>query len=181
MAAQHRLLERARGFVEPGSTGLRAIYLVETRYEMEAREIEKLFGELEKQAQVRQLCDGRLVSYVVQAGRSDAALLEEIEEALKSSYSFVVTQGSFDEVIYRVVRELCEDTGSTMIPAPECDVCGKPEPFPTTVNALDERGRLVSSRSCCAGCATKALDMAQSVKRSPKRIRLKAGPLAQVR
>ena len=143
--------------VDPRPSGLRAVYLVETRSAEEAREIAKLFSELETHIQVRQLCKGRLVSYVVQAHQCDSSLLDDVENILKSSHAFVVSQGSFDEVIYRIVRELAQDTGSSLLPMSHCHICGKTEPFPNTVvNLSDEDGYVVMSRHYCGSCTAEA-------------------------
>ncbi|MCE5314553.1 MAG: hypothetical protein ABFD49_08035 [Armatimonadota bacterium] len=143
--------------IDPQPSGLRAVYLVETRSEEESREIDKLFLELESQIQVRQLCRGKLVSYVVQAHESDASVLDEIEDILKKSYAFVVTQRSFDDLICRIVRELCEDTGSKLSAIPKCNICGKVEPFPNTVvNLSDDDGSVLISRNYCSSCTAEA-------------------------
>jgi len=169
--------------IEPVPIGARAVYLVETRSQDEAREVERLFDELESRARVCKLCEGKLLSYVVQTSRSDSALLDEIEDVLKATCGFVVTQGSFDEVIYRIVRELCEDTGSTLLPARECDVCGRPEPFPSTVATRNGKGLMASSRQCCGGCAAKAMERAELARRPlrNRQVRGKDARLATVR
>lgn len=143
--------------VDPQPSGLRAVYLVETRSEAEALEISDLFSELASQVQVRQLCQGKLVSYAVQAHDSEAAVLDDIEDVLKRNYAFVVTQRSFDEVIHRIVRELGRDTGSKLIEVARCNICGKSEPFPNTIISLsDEDGTVLLSRSYCARCTAEA-------------------------
>lgn len=143
--------------IDPQPSGLRAVYLVEIRSPEEAREVGTLFSELESRVQVRQLCRGKLVSFAVQAHESDAQLLDEIEDVLKTNYGFVVTQRSFDEVIYRIVSELCLDTGSKLLPMPSCNICGKVDPFPSTVISLsDEDGSVLASRSYCARCTAEA-------------------------
>mgnify|MGYP005837572121 CR=1 FL=1 len=145
-------------YIDPQPSGLRAVYLVETRSTEEARRIADLFGELESRFQIKQLSRGRLVSYAVQAHHSDAVALDEVENLLKSAYSFVVTQRSFDELIYRIVRELCRDTGSKLLPVSRCNICGKIEPFPTTVvNMSDGEGDVLISRVYCGGCTAAAV------------------------
>ena len=143
--------------VDPQPSGLRAVYLVETRCEDEATEICRLFSELESQIQVRRLCDGKLVSYAIQAYDSDSSLVDEVEDLLRESYGFVVSHHSFDDVIYRIVKELCSDTGSRLLPIPTCDICGKIDPFPNTVVSLsDEDGSVLISRSYCGNCTAQA-------------------------
>lgn len=142
--------------IEPQPDGIRAVYLVETRSDEEAAEIQGLFEELEVRLQVRGLSDGKLVSYVVQAHESDAPILDDIDEVLRSRCAFVVTQRSFDALIYRILGELCEDTGSMLLPVPHCNICGKAEPFPNTVVSLmDDDGELLVSRNYCATCTAK--------------------------
>jgi len=139
--------------VDPQPRGLRAVFLVETRSSAEAAELARMFSELAARLQVRQLSKGKLVSYAIQADESDAALIEEIEEVLKRSYAFVVTQHSFDDIIYRILKELCHDTASKLIPVPRCNICGKQEPFPGLVVSLsDEEGSVIFSRNYCSNC-----------------------------
>lgn len=139
--------------VNPQPTGLRAVFLVETRCPEETNDICSLFSELESQMQVTQLSKGKLVSYAVQADESDAPFLDDVENALKSSYGFVVTQRSFDDLIYRIVKELCQDTGSKLLPISHCNICGKIEPFPNTVVSLSgEGGEVLMSRTYCGSC-----------------------------
>ncbi len=142
--------------VEPQPDGVRAVYMVETRSEQERFEIGALFTDLEARLQVRRLSEGKLVSYVVQAHESDAALLDDIDGILRSSYAFVVTQRSFDSLIYRIIGELCEDTGSELLPVPGCNICGKAEPFPNTVVSLMGDGGLVlDARHYCSSCTAR--------------------------
>jgi hypothetical protein len=137
--------------LEPGPGGIVAVYLVETGSEEETRSLRKLFAELEPHINVAQLSKGRLVSYAVQA--RDSSMLDELESALKNNYTFVLIQRSFDAVIYRVVKELCADTGSRLLSIPHCNICGRPDPFPDTVVTLaDELGTRVMSRSYCTTC-----------------------------
>ena len=143
--------------VDPQPAGVRAVYLVETADAQEARGVTDLFYDLESRVQVRQLCTGKLVSYAIQMHESDGSLLDEIESTLKGHYSFVVTQRSFDEIIYRIVRELCADTGSKLLPIPHCNICGRTEPFPSVLVSLsDEQGRVMTCRNYCARCAAGA-------------------------
>ena len=143
--------------VDPQPSGLRAVFLVETRCKDEADEISRLFSELESQIQVRMLCDGKLVSYAIQAHESDSSLLDEVEEVLRENYGFVVSHRSFDDIIYRIVNELCRDTGSRLFPIPTCNICSKIDPFPNTVVSLsDGDGSVLISRSYCGSCTAEA-------------------------
>jgi len=137
--------------VDPGSRGTVAVYLVEAANDEEGRALRSLFEELKPHINVTQLSHGQLVSYAVQT--RDPCVLDELENVLKSTYAFVVMQRSFDSVIYRVVKELCADTGSKLLAIPHCNICGRPDPFPDTVITLaDEAGEIVTSRSYCATC-----------------------------
>ena len=143
--------------VDPRPTGARAVFLVEISTSEEAQEIKRLFADLEDRMLVRQLCAGKLVSYTVQCHDSDVVLLDEIDTLLKSTYGFVVTQKSFDDVIYRIVKELCADTGSKLLPMPRCNICGRIDPFPSVLVSLsDEDGRVRTSRNYCRSCAAGA-------------------------
>ena len=158
MPKQHGSVDTIREIrVAPQPSGLRVVYLVETSSTQEAREIAKLFSELETHVQVRQLSSGKLMSYVVQALESDSSLLDAIEDVLKKVSAFMVTQRSFDELIYRIVKELCQDTSSKLLPVSRCNICGKIEPFPNTVVSLsDEDGSVMMSRCYCASCTAQS-------------------------
>jgi len=133
--------------------GLCAIYLVEARDDREAQEVAGLFGELEPYLQIRQLSGGRLVSYAVKTRQDQQQTLTELEQALRSNFGFVILHRSFDEVIYKIVSELCADTGSELLPIPRCDICGKTEPFPdTVVNLADQGGATIASGAYCGAC-----------------------------
>jgi hypothetical protein len=143
--------------VDPKPNGMRAVYLVETRSDSEEREIAILFTDMEPELMIRQLSKGRLVSYVVQAHESNHGILNEIEDVLKENYAFVITQRSFDELSCRIIRELAGHTGSRLLAVPKCNICGKVEPFPTTIiNFSDDDGSVVLSRSYCASCTVAA-------------------------
>jgi hypothetical protein len=156
-----KLQEREQAFseirVDPQPMGTRAVYLVETRSPEEAGNIDELFSELARRFQVRQLCSGKLLAYAVQTDEPDGSVLDEIEEILKHNCAFVVTQRSFDEVVYRIVRELGRDTGSKVIEAPHCNICGRPDPFPNVVVSLsDGNGSVPVLRNYCARCTAEA-------------------------
>lgn len=143
--------------VDPQPSGLRAVYMIETRSSDEVRDIQNLFLELEVRMQVKQLSKGKLLSYTVQADGSDAALLDEVDDILKANYGFVVMHRSFDDLIYRIVKELSNDTDSKVLPLPHCNICGKVEPFPNTVISLtDEDGEVRLSRAYCGKCTAEA-------------------------
>lgn len=143
--------------VDPQPTGLKAVYLVETRSEFETEAINRLFNEVAERLQVRKLTDGRLMSYVVQAEQPDGEMLDEIDQLLRRDYSFVVTQRSFDELIHKIVKELANDTGSRFINVPRCNICGKVDPFPSTIaNLTDAEGQIIESRCYCQSCTAEA-------------------------
>ncbi len=137
--------------VEPGPGGIVAVYLVETGSEEDTKSIRRLFAELQPHINMAQLSHGKLVSYAIQA--KDQSMLDEVERVLKANYPFVLIQRSFDSVIYRVVKELCADTGSRLMSIPHCNICGRPDPFPDTIITLaDDCGDSVASRSYCGTC-----------------------------
>ena len=143
--------------LDPRPRGLTAVYLVEVRNRGEAREVVRLFAELESHIQVRQLSRGRLLGYAVQAPQSDGSIIDTIEAVLRESFGFVIAQRSIDDTIVRVVRELCTETGSTFLPLPRCDICGRVEPFPVTVVSLSNGASSPKiSRSYCAACSAEA-------------------------
>lgn len=139
--------------VDPKPGGTVAVYLVEVPTDEESSILNTLLGDLEPHVNVKQLSKGRLVSYAVQTNDGDSSVLDELDSVLKHSYPFVITQRSFDPVIYRIVKELCRDTGSKLLSLPKCNICGKLEPFPDTVVTLaDEDGKTLASRVYCATC-----------------------------
>lgn len=148
---------------DPKPAGMEAVYLVETQNEREARDVQRVFEEFEPHIEVRQLSRGQLVSYAVQLRSDEQSILDEIDAVLKANFGFVVMQRSFDDLIYRVVTELCNDTGSKLLPIPECHICGGRDPFPDmVVNLASEEGELVISRTYCGTCT--AGSMARSNK-----------------
>jgi hypothetical protein len=150
---QHQIPTVSEIRVEPVPPGIRWVYLIETRSMDEADEIAKLFLELESKVQVCPLCVGKLVGYAVQAHHSDVLLLDELEDVLRRTYAFVITYRSFEPLIYRIVDELCKDTQSTLLPLPQCNICGNLDPFPNTVVSLaDVNGSVLISRSYCSSC-----------------------------
>lgn len=137
--------------------GLRAVYLVEVSDAEEERTLSELLADLESCIQLRQLSTGKLVSYAVQVHDSESSVLSEIERQLKGNYGFVITQRSFDEIIYRIITDLCADTSSKLLPVPRCCICGRIEPFPSVTATLsDEHGQVRLCRDYCASCAASA-------------------------
>lgn len=143
--------------VEPQPKGLRAVYLVETQNEREAEDLSKLFDDFAPALESIQLSSGKLVSYAVQLRSHDQTLLEEVETFLKRNFGFVVLHRSFDLLIYDIVRELCKDSGSALLPIPKCDICGKPDPFPeTVVRLLDKQNTHLATRTYCTTCTAES-------------------------
>jgi hypothetical protein len=137
--------------------GLTAVYLVETESERDAADLAALFEGFSPVLQSRQLSTGKLVSYAVLLQGQDQTMLEEIEKVLKTSYGFVILHRSFDNIIHDIVRELCKDSGSSLIPVPKCDICGKYDPFPeTAINFLDKDNSLIATRRYCATCTAES-------------------------
>lgn len=140
-------------WLDPQPQGLRAVYLVEARDKNEADEVASLFSDLEPNLQVRQLSSGKLFSYAVKTQQDQQRNLMELEEALRTTFGFVILHHSFDDIIYKIVAELCADTGSKLVSPPRCDICGKLDPFPdTVVNLADQCGETILSGSYCGSC-----------------------------
>lgn len=143
--------------VDPRPGGLRAVFLVETASASEARDVGRFFDELGTYVQVRQLSKGSLLSFAIQTADSDQSILEEVRMALAARCGFVCLHSSFDSLIYRIVSELCVDTGSKLVPIPKCNICGKVDPFPeTTISLSDGDGARVISRNYCSTCTAQA-------------------------
>ncbi|MHB1001729.1 MAG: hypothetical protein ACYC27_21020 [Armatimonadota bacterium] len=143
--------------VEPRPNGLRAVYLVETQSEREAGDLSKFFADFAPVLDCIQLSSGKLVSYAVQLHGQDQSLLEELEGFLKKNFGFVILHRSFDQIIYDIVRELCKDSGSHLVPMHKCDICGKPEPFPETiVSFLDKDNTNLATHMYCATCTAES-------------------------
>lgn len=143
--------------VEPQPIGLRAVYLVETQDERAGADLSKFFADFGTALQAVQLSGGKLVSYAVQLHDQDQSLLDEIERFLKTNFGFVILHRSFDQLIYDIVRDLCKDSGSSLMPIPKCDICGRPEPFPeTVVSLLDKKNSRLATRMYCATCTAES-------------------------
>jgi hypothetical protein len=159
MARSSRIPEKlvSQICIEPQPKGLRAVYLVETQNEDEAAELSRLFGDFSPALQSAQLSKGKLVSYAVQLKGQDPSLFDEIETFLKQNFGFVVLHRSFDGLIYDIVRELCRDSASTLLPIPKCDICGKPEPFPeTAISFFDKENVNLATRLYCTRCTAES-------------------------
>ena len=144
-------------YVEPQIAGICGVYMVETRDERESDEFARMFADFAPSVRSIQLSSGKLVSYAVQLQGEDQALLDEIESFLKKNFEFVVLHRSFDPLIYDVLRELCKDSGSTMLPIPKCDICGKRVPFPQmVVRLLDSRDVSLATRTYCSTCTVES-------------------------
>jgi len=138
---------------KPRPRGMRAVYLVEARDDREANDVHSVFEEFAPYVEVRQLSRGRLASYAVQIRTDDHFILDEIDAVLKGNFGFVLMQRSFDEVVYGVVSDLCSETGSELLPIPECNICGKYDPFPDmVVNLASDDGEIVMTRTYCGTC-----------------------------
>ncbi len=143
--------------IEPQPKGLRAVYLVETQNESEAAELARLFEDFAPVLQSTQLSTGKLVSYAVQLNGDDQSLFEQIESFLKTNFGFVILHRSFDGIIYDIVKELCKDSGSNLMPIRKCDICGKYEPFPETiVTFLDKDNTHLATHLYCATCTAES-------------------------
>lgn len=143
--------------VDPQPAGLKAVYLIETASETEKDAILQIFEELAVYVQVRKLCEGRLVGFVVQADESQSCLLDELDEMLRRECTVLIAHRLFDEIVYKIIRELADETGSRSVDVPSCDSCGVLEPFPAlVVNLADEHGGILRSRCFCAACAASA-------------------------
>jgi len=145
--------------IDPQPDGLRAGYLIETHCSEEAREIEALFSELEAHLEIRQLSEGRLLSYAVKAHESDAHILQSIQNYIEQEceHEFASMHAPLEDYIYQIVDDLCRETGSTALPIPRCNICGKAEPFPRTVISLaGEDGSVMMHRNYCASCTAQA-------------------------
>ncbi|MHB0912445.1 MAG: hypothetical protein ACYC2Y_03225 [Armatimonadota bacterium] len=139
--------------VEPQPKGLRAVYLVETEGEGKAAELSKLFEDFSPAVASHKLSKGKLVAYAVQLREQDPSLFGEIEAFLKKNFGFVIMHRSFDPLIYDIVGELCRDSGSSLLPVPKCDICGKLDPFPETViSFLDKENTSLATRLYCTSC-----------------------------
>ncbi|MDH7481670.1 MAG: hypothetical protein QHH26_06805 [Armatimonadota bacterium] len=141
--------------VETQPAGLTAMYMVEAQNAEESKEIAVLFKEFASAVDVVQLCTGRLMGYAVRArDQEQNLLLDQIYKVITSRYhGFVIRQKPIEQCMFELCRELCRDYGGKMLKIPTCDICGKYDPFPSTiVNLLDERGTIIASRTYCASC-----------------------------
>ncbi len=153
MAASRTVEKVSEIVIDPKPGGSRAVFLVETRNSEETREVMNFFSDISDYLQVLPMSKGSLLSFAVQVQEGDQKMLDEIRAKLASRYGFVALHRSFDALIYNILTELCNDTGSKLLPVPKCDICGKVDPFPETiVNLAGEDGTPVASRKYCSTC-----------------------------
>ena len=144
-------------YVETHPKGVCAVYLVETQNESETNDLANLFSDFSPNLESLQLSSGKLVSYAVQLRNHDQGLLDQIGDFLKKSFGFVILHRSFDPIIYEIVKELCKDSGSSLLHMPKCDICGKAEPFPETlVRLVGQQGTNVATRTYCGTCTAES-------------------------
>jgi len=143
--------------VESQPRGLKGVYLVEADSDKEARELTRLFDQFQPMLDSVQLCSGKLVAYAVKLYGEDQSILDELEQMLRANFGFVILHRSFDQLIYDIVRQLCKDSGSKLIPVQRCDICRRAEPFPdVTVNFTGHYGERIDERGYCATCTAES-------------------------
>lgn len=140
--------------VEYRPAGSRAVFLIETTSAEDTAQVEKLFSELAERYDVIPLCTGKLIGYCIQLAEPATEMLNEVEELLRTTHPLVVSQRSFDEMVWNLVSVLSRDAGSHVASVPTCDICGKVEPFPTVAaTLLDELGEPIITRHYCESCS----------------------------
>lgn len=142
--------------LETRPKGICAVYIIEARNRQEVREAKELFGSLEPEFDVRQLAEGTVTAYAVHVPGQDAAILDEIELALKENYRFSISERSYQPTIHAVVRDLCEASGSILRDVPTCGICQAPDPFPTIISFVDASGFRIAEANYCARCVASA-------------------------
>src|SRR5688500_16380982 len=85
-------------------------------------------------AEVVAISHGTVMSYAVQV-QGDSSLFGKIEWLLKTQFTFSVVERNFNEVTFRLVQSLCEDSNTEMAELPECGVCESVDPFPVRATA----------------------------------------------
>jgi len=137
--------------VLPRGTGSRAVYIIEARNRQERKDIRERFENIADVSEVRQLSEGCMMAFAVQA-RHDASGLSEVEQILKRNFAFSIMDRPLSDTIYGVIQDLCAETGSRLCRMPRCGICGGVEPFPTEVQMLDGEGRKVMDVYYCSRC-----------------------------
>lgn len=140
--------------VEYRPAGSRAVYLIETTSAEDTDQVQNIFSELSERYDVTPLCKGKLIGYCIQLAEPAEEMLNEVEELLRTTYPLVVSQKSFDEVVWNLVSGLSREAGSQLCDVPACDICGKVEPFPTvSATLLDDVGEAIITRHYCEKCS----------------------------
>jgi len=126
--------------IEKESEGDSFIFVAETRNSVEVAELQDLFADLKRVCRVRLVARGPVTAYALKPFGDTpehlSAFAETIDilQAIAPRYTAVYIQ-ALDVTSYRVVEDLALDTNSELVPLKHCDLCGRPEPFPTTLSA----------------------------------------------
>jgi hypothetical protein len=113
----------------PAHPGSRAVFMVEARNRKEIRQIRELFDMVGQLAEVVSISHGTVMSYAVEVD-GDTSLFGKIEWLLKTQFTFSIVERNFSDVTFRLIRSLCEESGTPIEELPECGVCGSADPFP---------------------------------------------------
>ena len=154
--AQDRLLT-----VEREGSGDSVIFLARTRNAAEVAELDELFQELRAGCRVRILSRGPVTAAAARViddadGRSMAELMGLLE-TLGARYSFSKVDLGLHPTLNRLIEDMALDSGSRLTPAPNCSLCGRPEPFPTRLTLQDPGGKPAEGLYC-ARCVARFSD-----------------------
>ncbi|MGQ9524868.1 MAG: hypothetical protein ACUVTZ_08520 [Armatimonadota bacterium] len=129
------------------------IFIAETRNSVEVAELKDLFSDLKRVCKVRPVATGPVTAYALKPFSDTPEHLSaftetlDILQAVAPRYAAVYIQ-PLDTTSYRVVEDLALDTGSELVPLKHCDLCGRPEAFPTTLSARRGDRRLAAGAYC---------------------------------
>lgn len=133
-----------------------ALFLVQTRNHHELEEIRTLAEDLQVGCRVRILAEGPITAFVLkpleESLRSNFSEILLALESVARFYSFGVVYPSFNTTLYRVIEDLCLETGSSLYPLEYCDLCGAPEPFPTKLAIIPAGGGQPVEGQYCSRC-----------------------------
>jgi hypothetical protein len=133
------------------------VFIAETRNAAEVAELEELVRELQHGCKVRLVSLGPVTAFAVKpkedADEAVSSLVEvaRILQAISPRYTKTYLQ-QFDATAYRIVEDLALETGARLQPLPQCDLCGKLDPFPTTLHARDGDNVSSSAGTYCSHC-----------------------------
>ncbi|MGC8832960.1 MAG: hypothetical protein ACP5R4_02815 [Armatimonadota bacterium] len=142
--------------IEKEPEGDSLIFIAETRNAVEVSELRELCSDLEHGCKVRMVAVGPVTAFAIKPFSEEPGHLADfyevtaVLEAIAPRYKAAYLQ-PLDATSYRIVEDLALETGSELMPLNHCDLCGRPEAFPTTL-AAGEKNRRLAAGAYCSRC-----------------------------